>query len=469
MSENKQTNPSQAGRTGEIEIEQILLLDRYDQDFDITLMVAEINLYGDMSTPFHTASIIINDNQGMLFGMPVNGEETILISLKSSSFQTTETISKAYRVISVNNILLTAEGATATYEFQLVSLAGYINNLSRMRKKHTGNCTQVVVDIVDEYLHKPYVEMVRTMPEEVRQTSQMFENFFNYNHRPAINDISFVASNWTPGYAINWVSARAIGSTPDDMGNESAGFVFTEGFRDLHYQTLEEMFYVGRIKASPFYDSFGSIWRFHYFPASTSQNPMRNYQSIISFSPTRYMNHYDAQKRGVLASEVQTYDVLTKRYRRQQFDWVERHKEHARLEDYMDHGGIHTPSSGRYSFLFSPNTPRAYETASFKAVTHNQVFNNFKGYEPERVAQQRNFQFAVLRQMTMEVAIYGRLDAEQGSVIHLTLPLNTPDTDQAAEYISGYYIVLAVRHKITLSEHFTYLEVAKDSTRMDLT
>lgn len=468
MSDNKQTNPSQAGRTGEVQIEKVLLMDRYDRAFDITLMIAEINLYGDITSSFSTASLIINDNRRMLFGMPVNGEETIFLSLRSGPYQANNSIVKTYRVVSIKNLLLTSEGATATYELKLISLTGFIDNLSRMKRRHKGNCTQVVIDIVDEFLHKPYLEIVRTMPEEVRNTSKMFEDFFNYDFRPALNDISFVASNWTPSYAINWTAVRAIGSTPDDVGKESAGFVFTEGLKGLNYLTLEEMFYVGRIKASPLYEKHGSIWRFQYFPASTSQNPKMNYQTIIDFSPTKYIDHRAAQRNGVLASEVQTYDVLTKRYRKQQFDWVERHKEYSRLEDYKDRGGIHTPSTGRYSFLFSPNTPRAYETASFNAVTHNQVFNDFKGYEPERVAQQRNFQFASLKQMTMEVTIYGRLDADQGSVVHLTLPTNEPDTDQVAEYISGYYIVLAVRHKITLSEHFTYLEVAKDSTRLEL-
>lgn len=465
VSTHAQTN--KAGRTGEIEIERIMLIDRYGDDLDITLMLAEMNLYGDLTSPFHTGSILVNDNQGLLYGLPLNGEETILISVKSSSFQTDETISKAYKVFSISNILTTAEGATATYELQLLSLAGFISNLVRLKKRYSGNSTELVLNIVDQYIYTPYKDMVKNMPEDVKATTKMFDDFFNYNHQPSINNLSFVASNWTPGYAINWITARALGDTPNETGKESAGYVFTEGLTSLKYSTLEEMYFEGRIRASPFYDNM-SVFRFNYAPASMSKDPTKNYRSIISFTPSKYLNHLDAHKAGVIANQLETYDVLTKRYRKQQFDWVEKHKEYARLEDYENRGGIHYPAVGKHTSFFSPEVCRSYDAKTFSVVTHNQLFNDFAGYEPERVAQQRNYQFGIFNQMTFNVTIYGKLDIEQGSVVHFDFPMNQVNPDTGAEYISGYFIVLAVRHKITLADHYTYLEVAKDSTRVQM-
>jgi hypothetical protein len=469
MSEIKShTQPGKASRTGEVEIEQILLVTRDNEDFDITLMLGELNLFGELLSPFHTASLLLVDNVGLLHNAPLNGEEIIVITLKASSTQAVQSITKAYKVVSVENINIASEGATAAYDLNLISLLGYVNGLSKIKKKFSGNCTDLVLQITDEYLYEPYMNLVRDMPEPVVATEKMFTDFFEYNHMTASNKTTFVSCGWTPGFAINWIAARAIGITPNEKGKESAGYVFTESFTELHYKTIEEMYFKNRIKASPAYDDILGIWRFEYFPASASQNPSRNYKSIIDFSFKRYNNLLLAHKSGVLASQLETYDVITKRYRKQQIDWVEEHVEHARLEDYEERAGIHFPAIGRKTFMFSDNVARIYEAKSFKTVTHNQLFDGFSGYEPERIVQQRHYTFDVLNQMTLDVTVYGRLEMQQGSVVHLNFPVNTATPDKAAEYISGYYVVTAVRHKITFNEHFTYIEVAKDSTRAEL-
>lgn len=470
MSNPEYTNPDKALRTGEVAINKVLMIDRLNQSLDISLMMAEINLFGELLSPFMTGSIILNDNIGLLYETPLNGEETLILSLTSSMSQTNKNIIKVFKVVSIDKILTTAEGSTKTYELHLISIIGYLNNLYRIKKRYDGNCTHIVKDIVEEYFYTPYNDWIESIDDaETREQAQgsieFLEDFIGKLHMPTVNNVSFVAANWTPAYTINWIATRAIADTPAEMGVESASYVFSETLEKLIWAPLEELIFVGRIKASPFYKNILGIWRFEYFPGSASRDPAQNYKTIIGFKHSKYINQLAAQESGLLASQVEVYDVITKRYRKEQIDWIEKHREFARIEDYREQEGIHYPDVGRYTFPFSPRLQRSYDNHTYSILTHNQAFPGFEGYTPERSAQQRNFRFAAFGQMALKITVYGRFEMTPGSIVHLDLPVNTPDPDRKARYVSGYYMVFAVRHKITLADHFTYAEIAKDSTR----
>ena len=75
----------------------------------------------------------------------------------------------------------------------------------------------------------------------------------------------------------------------------------------------------------------------------------------------------------------------------------------------------------------------------------------------------------ILPNFKLIITVQGRCDIELGAVIYFSYPDGTPSApdekneNKEDDYYSGYYLVTAIRHKVTLTEHKMILEIVKDS------
>jgi hypothetical protein len=73
----------------------------------------------------------------------------------------------------------------------------------------------------------------------------------------------------------------------------------------------------------------------------------------------------------------------------------------------------------------------------------------------------------------MNITVPGRTDVEAGALLYLKFPALGPtsEKDQTADKsdknFSGYYLVTAIHHRVTLEEHVMVMEIVKDSLRVE--
>jgi hypothetical protein len=76
--------------------------------------------------------------------------------------------------------------------------------------------------------------------------------------------------------------------------------------------------------------------------------------------------------------------------------------------------------------------------------------------------------------MKIEVEVPGRTDIEVGLLVNFLYPKNIDKNSQDLledvldPYMSGLYMITAIRHEFVLNKHIMYLELVKDSYKREL-
>ena len=72
------------------------------------------------------------------------------------------------------------------------------------------------------------------------------------------------------------------------------------------------------------------------------------------------------------------------------------------------------------------------------------------------------------------MTVNGRSDIEVGGIVRFDFPSITPkdsntlESDGTDKYLSGLYLITAIRHKITPLKHMMIMELVKDSAKTAL-
>lgn len=111
------------------------------------------------------------------------------------------------------------------------------------------------------------------------------------------------------------------------------------------------------------------------------------------------------------------------------------------VQFYPRHSGLHTDAPKNVSDMIEETLPQRVSVVN--------ELTNFK----------------------IVITVPGRTDAEVGSIVYLTYPDARPrsENDKTSRgedpLFSGFYMVTAIRHKITLLKHMMIMEIVKDSYR----
>jgi hypothetical protein len=109
-------------------------------------------------------------------------------------------------------------------------------------------------------------------------------------------------------------------------------------------------------------------------------------------------------------------------------------------------------------------------------MQHSYLYDGINDNAGDRIAEILPAQTSARTALTnfkIEITVPGRTDIEAGVVVKYNYPDASPrDTADAAKerndnLYSGYYLVTAVRHKITHLRHIMILELVKDSLRLE--
>ena len=221
---------------------QLLTLTSPNREGYINLKAAwsDLNIYEDMFADCLTANIQITDSVGLMESVPIIGEETINIKVKTAGIerqreeegegpfagsQNEGLIDLKFRVIKISDLIRLNEG-TLTYKLSMVSEEFIMNQKLKVKKTSLDPVTlepRKVSDVVKT--------LYRQFFERGRASKKIFVE-------PTKNPTDLIIPNYTPFKAFNFLASRAVSAGKHAVGSS---FVFYETVKGYFFVSLETL------------------------------------------------------------------------------------------------------------------------------------------------------------------------------------------------------------------------------------
>jgi hypothetical protein len=226
---------------GDYELQKLILTSPNRKGY-INLKAAwsDFNIYEDMFTDCLTANIQIIDGIGLMESVPIIGEETITIKVKTAGIkkqreplgsgpftgsQSEGIIDLKFRVTKISDIIKLNEG-TLTYKLSMIS-EEYILNLKQKVKKTSLDPVSLEPRAVSDVVRSLY----RQFFEKGRVSKKIFIE-------PTKNPTNLIIPNYTPFKAFNFLASRAVSAGKHAVGSS---FVFYETVNGFFFVSLETL------------------------------------------------------------------------------------------------------------------------------------------------------------------------------------------------------------------------------------
>ena len=440
---------------GDVNINEVVLISRTGQEFDIKNLVSEINIYEDIFANCLTGSVVITDGKDLINEVPIVGEELIRINVSTPTFEGDDVIYKTFKIYSISDKIPAPNDRAQMYIAHFISQEGYMDAMMQINGTFRGNVGDVVSNIFDKYL-----KIARNTVDGIESRNNTELSILDKTR----NDIVFNSPSWSPFKCINYVASRSL---RDD--NDGSNFLFFETMKGFVYGSLQEIVDMQR-KTGFVYEQY------IYSPANvklprpergyTYKKPSldRSYKLVDEFTVANDFNLINSHTVGHLSNRVVTYDIFNKTTNVLNYDYLSEWNKYKHVDkNSVTDGG--TP-------VITTMQLRASDACIMVQPIHTQLFNGNIDNTNKNIANiisSRTSLLADINSRQCSILVGGRTDVEVGMLVEFLLPalkskeLITNEQDAFDAFYSGVYIVTAVRHKISPSKHVMRLELSKTS------
>ena len=227
---------------GDFELQKLTLTSP-NRKGDINLKAAwsDLNIYEDMFANCLSGSIRIIDGIGLMESVPIIGEETINIKIRTAGLkrereenvtgpfagsQNEGIMNVKFRVVKLSEIIKLNEG-TVTYKLALVS-EEYILNLKQKVKKSSLDPVSLEPRRVSDVVRSLYRQFFE---KGTRISKKIFIE-------PTKNPTDLIIPNYTPFKTFNFLAGRAVSAGKHAVGSS---FVFYENIKGFFFISMETL------------------------------------------------------------------------------------------------------------------------------------------------------------------------------------------------------------------------------------
>lgn len=443
---NEQLN-SGVRAAGDVKIDEVVLITSSGEELNIKLYVGELNLYEDMFRTGLYGNILVVDNFNLTQTYALTGDEFIRLKFSTPSMADSE-IFKTFKVYSITDRMMVNDAAKQSYIMHFCSPEIMIDALSPVHKTFSGTVDDVVKKIFENY-----VATSRTGGDQFSTLNILGKT---------INQVKFTSPGWRPLKCLNWLASRALGN-----GYQNPGYLFFESNKGFYFANVEQII-DNAIKTKQVYQEY-------YYFANNTFTPGFNRDSDIDtqyklaedFKVVESFNSLKNAQTGYLANRLFTLDVVTKEYNIWDYDHVNN------WNAYKHMGSVKGEAIPPYaSGEIGMNTLRSPAGFNQVALQHSTLYTGFKNNVHDKaneILPRRLSNLNEIQNIKIEITVPGRTDAEIGSMIKFNYPDASPrdpsdlNKQKLDKLYSGYYLVTAIRHRITLTRHIMIMELVKDS------
>ena len=431
---------------------------------DVTGIFGELNIYEDIFSSQLVADLTVSDSYNLPYKLPIIGEETLDIDIKlKGQKQDSQGLildPPIFFLYDINNRFthLKKDGSGSdkaqTYSLHFISEQGMSNvhsRVSRSYQKYTAD--EIVEDIFNDYLYDGYSDLLVS---------------------PSHGILPCIIPNWTPHQACNWLAGRARSKEYDTAVN----YCFYETMDSVNFANLGDLADTGREKP---------VLTFTQEPRVTDPTGIEGLTTgKVHIDEFHFIHQFDRiknAKRGQYASKLITHDIVTKKIEQHDFNGHHDWAAYVHTADFpaTPFSDVDIAAATMSRTSLAPSDYKVIDGASLQTFTdssvsfypkHSQMFAQTPDHKYDNEAelwnQKRAAQMALYDGYTIQIQCAGLPFMRVGLIVELlvqsaeaTNPLKKDDT-ATDKFLSGKYMVTALRHIITKESYRMNVELSRD-------
>jgi hypothetical protein len=448
-------------KAGDVIIEQLKLISSTNVVYDLADFLIELNLYEDIFSNYLTGSIVLSDSRNLFDMVPILGEEYLVLKFVTPSFPAS--VQKTFRIYKATDRQIVRDKNTQTYALHFASIELFYDVLLPLYTPFEGNITDVVGGIFNSYIAENRNFQISEASDEIKEIEGVTPLYIKTD---AANSVKFISPGWTPFKCINWLASKAI-----PMSGVAKNFLFFESNKGFYFTSVETLFR----EASEGNTSIGkySISAAGIRQSANQPDLDREYFLAKDVEMVATTDHIKNYTNGYLANRLITLDLYNKEYAVTNYDYVNSYGNQyhssgsgAASTPIFTNGSLRNPAT---SISFYPINPRLFQTSL------EEYFKDNVSEKMKDIYGNRKSSLLDLTNLRMNISVPGRTDVEVGRTLYFSYPAINPksssdanETQEDSNY-SGYYLITAIRHKVSKLNHTMVMEIVKDSLTTEKT
>lgn len=448
---------------GDVIIDDIYITHPEAGTVDLKNFVMQFDVYMSVTSNAMTMNVQISDAAGLITALPIMGQELLTVRFQTPNID--ESFHRTFVIHSVTNRSLNRD-REQRYTLECITPEGYVNQIARLNNKFSGP--------TDELASQIFVEMSDariTFADGKKSTKSSLDII----DQPFVtNNFEFTCNYWSPFKAINFLASRSRGAT-----SGKTNVLFFERKDSFAFLPLEALVKTQK-DAKSIYDEYTKVESqdapiYNDVRDKTykyqSQYLNSTYHTILSMdyevSRSLLMNN----KTGFHGTSVFSYDFTSKRMLNMKYDNRPEAKDIAQEDKkYITEGFEDFTSIGKNNTILDGTLADPLAHRSFTPMMTSPFGSTYtRGFEQVRNQLVRNFSLTELENNAIEITVPGKSDVNIGLLTRLIFPktedkTNEPDQNDLEDpYVSGLYMITAVKHIVQPGKHEMVLRLVRDS------
>lgn len=418
---------------------------------DLKPYLVELSYFEDIFNNTISGKLVVSDAVGVLNFGSLNGNEYIKLIFRKEH-DSEQTINRTFRIFSVTNRKIDESNDSENYTIQFCSDEFVLSEQYRISKSYKSTkISKIIYDVLVDVLKvKKYVD--------IEETTGVYD---------------FVLPNKKLFETINWLSTYAL----PDSKNPGADMLFFENNNGYYFRSLQTLF-----KQKP-------VLHLVFNPKNINQKVIQYekdkstggegiFLNVMKIDFLDYFDTLGGTSKGTYNNRVICIDTITREKNNVDFNYKDYFNSSQHMNDW--------PIINNYKNRFNkanyepPDNDKDTGTLRLAISNNNQLsfpFLNRKGqvgldtlkknifvekYLPNRVSQ-----IALSNYMRLRVTVPGNTGIVAGVTVRFTMfgivPIDQKGGREPDWFISGNYLVTAVRHIINNTTYISVVEMIKES------
>jgi len=434
-------------QAGDIELNNLTLMARSGQQFDLTELMLEVNIYQDLYNKEMTCEIAISDATGLMdFIKPAGdeiggftGAELLFLSYRTPD----DNIPKNRHIFILHSIenRQSVDEKIETY----VLLGASIETISIADKKisrsYGGDKGNTISNMIKS-IHKEFYEseLITKIYTNIREAN------FNVKKKLTVDETKskhrYVIPNLSVEKTIDFLVRESEG---DDIASL---YTFYEDTNGYNFRNVSEL-----VKQE---DKEIYKWEPSNYTEGGQGKDSSNLDAfkIIRYEVVKDSNLLENIESGLYASRTILIDPLRKKNIVRNYDYKKQYTKFSKLQKFRIPGGSESTA------VVDMMTTR-FEHDQLPVFRNENVLPKTL----ERTLPFRRSYAAHLNNKVLEVTLHGNSTLNVGDVLFLSFPVMSTGEEQLREdkYMTGRHLITSLRHKFDKRTHVTVIECIKDT------
>ena len=412
---------------------------------DVRAGIIGIQYYEDIFSPTITAKIkIVNaggaiapkdgrsaDKQSIYNGLPLRGGEKLELTIAGNTNKNPGLDFDDLYVASITDVL--AETQRESFTLNLVSKEAIFNEVSRVKKRYSGNI----------------LDSVRLILQNVLKTN----NFDIDKFDKVANSYDFIGNMRKPFLTLVWLASKCAPT----IANESAGFVFYQTQDGFQFKSIDNLI-KKKPKATYVYSEATEAY-------DSNERKVNNERKILNYIVERNQNLIEKLRFGTFSSERHFFNPLTFSFTRKDTYGENRYK--GQVKKLGSSSPLSLPVIEGFNKNFG-ETPSRIVSGIFDvgAVTGKDVIRdiNYKNADPTKYQSQALMRYNTLLLQTLSVTVESNTNLRAGDVIECLFPkIANSKKYEFDDETSGLYMIKELCHYFDTTGSYTSMKLVRDN------